>query len=83
MRSSLLLTGLLAGLLAALVVALAGCGAASAPPNGVIGSPNGASVFAASCSGCHSLAGESSRRRQGGDLLPYRMSEADMIGFTR
>lgn len=74
---------LLAGLRAALVVALAGCGAATAPPNGAIGSPNGASVFAAFCSGCHSLAGENSRRRQGGDLLPYHMSEADMIGFIR
>ncbi|PZR66426.1 MAG: hypothetical protein DLM63_09210 [Solirubrobacterales bacterium] len=67
---------LFAGLCAAFVVALAGCGAATAPPNGAL-------VFAASCGGCHSLGGENSRRGQGGDLLPYHMSEADMIGFVR
>lgn len=65
----------LAVLLGALIVALAGCGTASEPSNG-------AAVFVSSCGGCHSL-GTGVRRRQGGDLLSFRMSEPNMIGFTR
>jgi mono/diheme cytochrome c family protein len=62
----------------ALAGALAGCGGTSAT-----GSPDGAKVFAKSCAGCHSLIGNESRHRQGGDLLAYRMSRQELVEFTR
>lgn len=65
---------------AACVVALAatGCGAGSdAPP------VSGASVFTRGCSACHSLIGNESRHRQGGDLLGYRMTLRQLTEFTR
>src|ERR1700736_6522076 len=64
----------------AVVVALtlAGCGAASVPHGA-----NGRTVFATSCSGCHSLAGNESLHRQGGDLLGFRMSRGVLVQFVR
>jgi mono/diheme cytochrome c family protein len=62
----------------ALAGALAGCGGTSAA-----GPPSGAKVFAKSCAGCHSLIGNESRHRPGGDLLAYRMSRQELVEFTR
>lgn len=46
------------------------------------GSP-GAVVFARSCAACHSLIGSEAEHKQGGDLLDYDMSRAQLLGFTR
>jgi mono/diheme cytochrome c family protein len=43
---------------------------------------SGRSIFRSSCSGCHTLSGSGARRTPGGDLLPYRMSRAQMIDFV-
>ncbi len=43
----------------------------------------GKAVFAHSCSACHSLIGNESLRKQGGDLLNYKLTEAQLISFTR
>jgi mono/diheme cytochrome c family protein len=43
----------------------------------------GAVVFAHSCSACHSLVGNESEHKQGGDLLGYRMTRSQLLGFTR
>jgi hypothetical protein len=40
-------------------------------------------LFAEDCSACHSLIGNESLRRQGGDLLGYRFSRRDLLEFTR
>jgi mono/diheme cytochrome c family protein len=40
-------------------------------------------VFAQQCSGCHSLIGNESLRRQGGDLLRFRMTAGQLLQFTR
>jgi mono/diheme cytochrome c family protein len=40
-------------------------------------------VFARYCSACHSLIGNESMRRQGGDLVRYRMSAAQLLQFAR
>jgi len=40
-------------------------------------------LFAADCSACHSLIGDESLRRQGGDLLGYRFSRRDLLEFAR
>jgi mono/diheme cytochrome c family protein len=40
-------------------------------------------VFAHSCSACHSLIGNESLRKQGGDLLNYKLTQAQLISFTR
>jgi mono/diheme cytochrome c family protein len=59
-------------------VALMGCGSASRPR------PATARVlFAEDCSACHSLIGNESLRRQGGDLLDYRFSRRDLLEFAR
>jgi mono/diheme cytochrome c family protein len=55
-------------------VALAGCGSASR---------SGAGVFARACAACHSLVGNESRHKQGGDLLGYRLTRAEWLQFTR
>jgi len=66
----------LAGL--ALAVAVAGCAGTRAS-----GPPSGQAVFAQACSGCHSLSGANSPRRQGGDLLHLHLSRAVMEQFVR
>jgi mono/diheme cytochrome c family protein len=63
--------------LLALGLALAGCGASPmARPEA------GAIVFAQSCAICHSLTGRESPRRQGGDLLVYRMSRSALLQYA-
>jgi mono/diheme cytochrome c family protein len=47
------------------------------------GPANGASIFAHDCRSCHSLIGNESQRKQGGDLLSYAMTRAQLLGFTR
>jgi mono/diheme cytochrome c family protein len=68
----------LAGALCA-SIALAACsgGRSSRQPT------TGAAVFAQDCSGCHSLVGNESLRRQGGDLLNYRIGAPEMLQFVR
>jgi mono/diheme cytochrome c family protein len=66
-------------LAAALAAAsLAGCGGGS--PAAPV---SGAEVFSRSCSACHSLIGNESRHRIGGDLRGYRMSRQELTEFTR
>ena len=40
-------------------------------------------MFARNCSACHSLIGNESRHRQGGDLVGYRLSRQQLLEFTR
>jgi hypothetical protein len=40
-------------------------------------------LFAEDCSACHSLIGNESLRRPGGDLLGYRFSRRDLLEFAR
>jgi mono/diheme cytochrome c family protein len=56
-------------------LALYGCGH-SAPVNGAV-------VFAHSCRACHSLIGNESEHKQGGDLLGYHLTRAEWLSFTR
>ena len=44
---------------------------------------SGKALFAEDCSACHSLIGNESLRRQGGDLLGYRFSRRDLLEFVR
>jgi mono/diheme cytochrome c family protein len=62
----------------ALAVAIVGCGSARPRP-----ATSGAQVFARDCAVCHSLIGNESLHRQGGDLLGYRMSRQELVQFTR
>jgi mono/diheme cytochrome c family protein len=57
---------------------VAGCGG-SAPSRPV----SGAAVFARECSYCHSLVGNESLHRQGGDLLGYTLSRQQLLEQTR
>jgi len=62
-------------------VALAGCGGGS---GGSLSQTRvAAAVFAKNCSACHSLIGNESRHRQGGDLVGYRLSRRELLEFTR
>jgi mono/diheme cytochrome c family protein len=78
-RRLIAMRGVTAGT-AACVIALAatGCGAGSGG-----GPVSGATVFSQACSACHSLIGNESRHRQGGDLLGYRMTRRQLTEFTR
>jgi mono/diheme cytochrome c family protein len=58
-------------------VGLAGCGGAQPP------AAPGAAVFAAGCRTCHSLIGNESLHRVGGDLLGYRLGRAELLEFVR
>lgn len=44
---------------------------------------DGAAIFVRDCQSCHSLVGNESEHKQGGDLLGYRMTRAQLLGFTR
>lgn len=46
------------------------------------GAPRGAAVFAQDCRACHSLVGNESQRKQGGDLLGYRLTRQDLVQFS-
>ena len=63
-----------------LATALVGCGGETAAGGGASG---GAHVFGHDCAACHSLVGNESRHTQGGDLLHFRMSRADLTEFSR
>jgi mono/diheme cytochrome c family protein len=65
------------GLVAALAVA--GCGGGAS----ISQTSEAAHVFARNCSACHSLIGNESRHRQGGDLVGYRLSRQQLLEFTR
>jgi mono/diheme cytochrome c family protein len=73
-RTPRTLIGMRAGLtLMATAIAagtLAGCGSSAAPPQPV----SGAKIFSQQCSTCHSLIGNESRHRPGGDLIGYRLT---------
>ena len=57
---------------------LTGCGGSSVQrPLG------GAALFSQDCSKCHSLIGNESLHRQGGDLLGYDLSGEILAQFTR
>ena len=64
--------------LLAISVAVAGCGG-----GGSLSQSREAAVFARNCSACHSLIGNESRHRQGGDLVGYRLSRQQLLEFTR
>jgi mono/diheme cytochrome c family protein len=64
--------------LVATSVAVAGCGGGGGPSQ-----TGEAAVFARNCSACHSLIGNESRHRQGGDLVGYRLSRQELLEFTR
>jgi mono/diheme cytochrome c family protein len=64
--------------LLAISVAVAGCGGGSGPSEAL-----GAAVFARSCSACHSLIGNESLHRQGGDLVGYRLRRQELLEFAR
>ncbi len=65
------------GCVAALFLALAGCGAADR------GVPIGAKVFDQECQTCHSLTGNDSLRRVGGDLVGYRLNRTQILELVR
>ena len=69
-------TGIVASL--ALIGALAGCGGGASPPRVA-----GAQVFARDCEMCHSVIGNESKHRVGGDLLGYRITREQLTEFTR
>lgn len=54
---------------------LSACGQAGGRP--------ASAIFSSSCSGCHTLSAGAARRTVGGDLLPYRMTRAQMVAFVR
>jgi mono/diheme cytochrome c family protein len=73
---------------AALCGLCAACGASSPRPatRTAIWAPArafGAVLFARNCAACHSLIGNESERKQGGDLIGYRMTRAQMALMTR
>ncbi len=59
--------------------ALAACGGSNGPRRG----QSGAELFVRSCSACHSLVGNESLRRQGGDLLGFRFTRVELTQYTR
>lgn len=59
---------------------LGGCGAGAGAGAGVA---SGRVLFAHNCTICHSLIGNESLRRQGGDLLGYRFSRQVLTQYTR
>jgi mono/diheme cytochrome c family protein len=64
--------------LLALTGAVAACGSARRAADA-----SGAHVFARDCAMCHSVIGNESLHRQGGDLLGYRMTRRQVREFTR
>jgi mono/diheme cytochrome c family protein len=76
-------TGLLVAA-ASTAAALAGCGgghsggAGGAGAGGAASGVSGRQVFAHACSSCHSLSGADNPRLQGGDLLRFHASRAQL-----
>lgn len=46
-------------------------------------SKKAAALFARDCGACHSLIGNESGHREGGDLVGYRLSRGELLEFTR
>lgn len=77
----------------AMAAALAACGgghsrratshSTSSSADGVFSSASGKAVFAEHCSVCHSLDGRDHPRLQGGDLLGFHASRAQVTQFVR
>jgi mono/diheme cytochrome c family protein len=44
---------------------------------------SGKEIFAHDCQACHSLIGNESLRKQGGDLLGLHLTSAQLLSFTR
>lgn len=76
MRRALFVSGVL--------VLLGACGA-SGPPRVVLPQrpAGGAVVFQRDCSSCHSLIGNESLHRPGGDLLGYTLTREQLLEQTR
>jgi mono/diheme cytochrome c family protein len=55
---------------------LGACGGGSSRP------PDGRAIFASDCSACHSLIGNESLHRQGGDLVGYRIGRPALVQLT-
>ncbi len=68
-------TAFVLGAICALICA---CGSTPEPARS-----SGAVVFRQSCSGCHTLVGNESRRTQGGDLLGFALSRNQLLQFIR
>ncbi|HWD65747.1 MAG TPA: cytochrome c [Solirubrobacteraceae bacterium] len=64
--------------LLALALLIGGCGQVARPRQ-----PSGAAVFGQECQVCHSLIGNESLNKDGGDLLGYRMTARQMNTFAR
>lgn len=64
------------GWAAALAAAAGGCGGGSV-------ARSGAELFAGQCQVCHSLNGNESAHKVGGDLVGYDMTRAQLTSFTR
>jgi len=63
---------------AAVAAVVAGCAGSSAQRQ-----LGGAALFSQDCSECHSLIGNESLHRQGGDLVGYDLSPEVLTQFTR
>lgn len=59
-------------------MALAGCGGSPQAS-----APTGRQLFAQDCSACHSLIGNESLRRQGGDLLHFVFTSRQLLSLAR
>jgi hypothetical protein len=57
--------------------AVAGCGGGGGGGGSLSQTREAAAVFVRNCSACHSLIGNESRHRQGGDLVGYRLSRRE------
>ncbi|HUA03924.1 MAG TPA: c-type cytochrome [Solirubrobacteraceae bacterium] len=62
----------------AIAVVMAACGSGGGSPRAT-----GRALFAEDCSVCHSLDGRPSPRQQGGDLLAFHTTRAQMLEFVR
>jgi mono/diheme cytochrome c family protein len=48
-----------------------------------VAASSGRQIFAHACQACHSLIGNESLRKQGGDLLGLGLSYSQLLSFTR
>lgn len=68
--------------LAAACVVCCACGSSAtstAPPP----TTNGAVLFAGNCAACHSVIGNESEHKQGGDLLGYHMTASQLLLWSK
>jgi mono/diheme cytochrome c family protein len=72
-------TAVAAALVAALVAGCGGGGGKASPPSAA----EGARVFAASCTGCHTLYPIRGQARAGGPLAGYKMTTSQLESFVR